>query len=135
VFGRAPRYSWGSGPIIHPLDSWGSGPIIHPLLISRNEEEAYCTVVCITVFIPMAFSLVKIQNVVKMCDGLFSGDNCALCQRAPLSKPPVSREVSQFLSEDCAMMDIAHSLVSLSLGVNSSVDRASWRQVKEFVCK
>ncbi len=34
------------------------------------------------------------------------------------------------------MMNIAHSLVSLSLGVkNSSVDRASWRKAAESVCK
>jgi hypothetical protein len=95
-------------------------------MISRNEKEAYRTV-CITVFIPMAFSLsyllVKIQNVVNMCDGLFSIVITVLRAKEHfLSKPPVTWEVSQFLSEDCAMMDIAHSLVSLSLGVNSSVD-------------
>jgi hypothetical protein len=89
----------------------------------------------------MAFSLVcilvKIQNVVNLCDGLFSIVIIVLRAKEHfLSKPPVSREVSQFLSEDCAMMDIAHSLVSLSLGViNSSVDRASCRKVAEFVCK
>jgi hypothetical protein len=84
----------------------------------------------------MAFSLVKIQNVVNLCDGLFSIVITVLRAKEHfLSKPSVSREVSQFLSEDCAMIDIAHSLVSLSLGVkNSSVDRAC-RKVAEFVCK
>jgi hypothetical protein len=96
----------------------------------RRKLTVPYVLLCSFLWLSLSFFLVKIQNVVNLCDGLFSIVITVLRAKEHfLSKPPVSREVSQFQSEDCAMMDIAHSLVSLSLGVkNSSVDRA------EFVC-